>query len=173
MRAQKYHFQSSEQTLLLFFSVSRHIASAFGRCMPSLFDKTTGKSLPTTGCIQKKRICKQRFAPMKKRMICCTSILRVRLCRKSGGLSLESRRKTPFTRLLSLHSSPRRLKISACRPKARKKIVFLQDSMVSRRRILPAARRLHLITPLCPTTTPLPFPPNRRSSVSPSTNSPP
>ena len=57
MRAQKYHFQSSEQTLLLFFSVSRHIASAFGRCMPSLFDKTTGKSLPTTGCIQKKRIC--------------------------------------------------------------------------------------------------------------------
>lgn len=53
MRAQKYHFQSSEQTLLLFFSVSRHIASAFGLRMPSLFDKTTGKSPPTTGCIQK------------------------------------------------------------------------------------------------------------------------
>ena len=85
----------------------------------------------------------------------------------------ESRRKMPFPRLLSRHSSPRRLKISACRPKARKKIVFLHNSMVSRRRILPTARRLHLITPLCPTTTPLPFPPNRRSSVSPSTNSPP
>ena len=89
MRAQKYHFQSSEQTLLLFFSVSRHIASAYGRRMTSLFDKMTGKSPPTTGCIQKKRICKHRFAPMKKRMICCTSILKVRLRRKSGGLSTK------------------------------------------------------------------------------------
>jgi len=47
------------------------------------------------------------------------------LSAKSRKIFAESRRKMPFPRLLSRHSSPRRLKISACRPKARKKIVFL------------------------------------------------
>ena len=53
MRAQKYHFLSTEQVALPVFSLCRHNVSAFEGCMSCPFDKSAGKAIARLDSAQK------------------------------------------------------------------------------------------------------------------------
>ena len=53
MRAQKYHFLSTEQVAPPVFSLCRHNVSAFEGCMSCPFDKSAEKTMARLGRAQK------------------------------------------------------------------------------------------------------------------------
>ena len=64
MRAQKYHFLSTEQVAPPVFSLCRHNVSAFEGCMSCPFDKSAGKAIARLERAQKGAHQLTRLAPV-------------------------------------------------------------------------------------------------------------